>query len=237
VPLDFSPAERHRRQPLADSTARIVAPAACGADYVVFSWAFRGGINTANIWRANSHGSGAVKLTNGRSDWGKVCSPDQKWVYYGRGETWRVPLDGSGKPEVGQGGTLPDEFVPTYAPVSMSPDGQTLSYVVTSQNTGRQKVALLDLKSLSSPRLLDLSPQATGEARFTPDGKAVACTVRENEVDNLWVQPLDGSAGRSITNFHSDQIEEFHWSPDGKKLGILRSKSESDVVLLQESKP
>jgi hypothetical protein len=29
----------------------------------------------------------------------------------------------------------------------------------------------------------------------------------------------------------------FHWSPDGKNLGILRGHTDSDVVLLRESKP
>ena len=41
--------------------------------------------------------------------------------------------------------------------------------------------------------------------------------------------------GRTI-NFASEHIDSFHWSPDGKSLGVLRSHSESDVVLLQESK-
>jgi hypothetical protein len=56
-------------------------------------------------------------------------------------------------------------------------------------------------------------------------------------VDNIWIQPLDGSAGRQITKFESEQILSFHWSPDGKNLGILRGHTDSDVVLLQESKP
>jgi len=72
---------------------------------------------------------------------------------------------------------------------------------------------------------------------FTPDGKAVAYPIRENDVDNIWVQPLDGSRGRQITNFASEQILNFHWSPGGKSLGILRGHTESDVVLLRESNP
>jgi len=56
-------------------------------------------------------------------------------------------------------------------------------------------------------------------------------------VDNVWVQPVDGSAGRQITHFKSEHILSFHWSPDGKNLGILRGHTDSDVVSLQESKP
>jgi Tol biopolymer transport system component len=56
-------------------------------------------------------------------------------------------------------------------------------------------------------------------------------------VDNIWIQPLDGSAGHQITNFKSDQIDSFHWSPDGKALALVRFHSESDVIFLQEAKP
>ena len=77
---------------------------------------------------------------------------------------------------------------------------------------------------------------ATGGLAFTPDGKGVAYPIHENGVDNIWIQPLDGSPGHQITHFTSEKIDSFHWSPDGKTLGILRSHSESDVVLLQETK-
>ncbi len=70
---------------------------------------------------------------------------------------------------------------------------------------------------------------------FEAEGKAVAYPIRENEVDNIWVQPLDGSRGRQITNFDSEQILNFRWSPDGKSLCILRGHTDSDFVLLQES--
>jgi Tol biopolymer transport system component len=59
---------------------------------------------------------------------------------------------------------------------------------------------------------------------------------RENGVDNVWVQPLDGSTGRQITDFKSEQIWSFSLSPDGKSLAVLRGHFDSDVVLLQESK-
>ncbi len=63
----------------------------------------------------------------------------------------------------------------------------------------------------------------------------MAYSIRENEVDNNWAQPLDGSRGRQITNFDSEQILNFRWSPDGKSLCIHRGHTDSDVVLLQES--
>jgi Tol biopolymer transport system component len=123
-----------------------------------------------------------------------------------------------------------------------------LAYAVgltdTQAQTNKVKIAVLSTKSLVSPRLLDPNPRIALRTafyydglRFTPDGKAVAYGVTENGASNIWVQPLDGSAGHLITNFKTEEILAFRWSPDGKSLGILRGHSESDVVLLHESKP
>jgi len=83
--------------------------------------------------------------------------------------------------------------------------------------------------------MLDPDPRIADAPQFTPDGKAIVYSIRENGVDNLWLQPLDGSRGRQITNFQSDAIRIFQFSPDGKTLGVLRSHTESDVVLLRDS--
>jgi Tol biopolymer transport system component len=108
--------------------------------------------------------------------------------------------------------------------------------VVNKETQGKRKIALLNLESATSPRLLDPNPHISGSVQFTPDRKAIAYPIGESAVDSLWVQPLDGSAGRQITNFKSDQIQSFHWSPDGSKLAMLRVHSESNVVLIQQTK-
>ena len=102
------------------------------------------------------------------------------------------------------------------------------------------KLALEDLtKNGSAPRLLDVDARITNldwyEFEFTPGGRAVAYAINEHGADNIWMQPLDGSNGRQITNFTSKGITAFHWSPDGKTLGVLRSESQSNVVLLHDT--
>jgi serine/threonine protein kinase len=233
---------KSRTQIVGDSTAGIVDPSRCGNDRLIFSWFFHGGTNTLSLWRANVDGSGPARLTEGKRDIRSVCSPDGKWAYYfdqGAGRISRVPLDGSGKAEVVPGSVVPNSFV-AGGGVGLSGDGKVLAYLVevvdpVTQN-GKQVVALLDLGS-AAPRLLDANPRVTRSGvQFTPDGKSVAYPIHENGVDNIWIHPLDGSPGRQITNFTSEQITSFHWSPNGKSLGVLRNRSESDVVLLQESK-
>jgi Tol biopolymer transport system component len=230
-------------QLLGDGSAAILEPAGCGR-YLVFSWAFHDDTNSNNLWRTNADGTSAVKLSNGRDDRAPVCSSDDKWVYYwdvALQQLQRVPLDGSGKPETLPGSTVP-RTIPMGTGLSLSPDGKLLAYLLATMPSPEDpypqyKVALFDLSFKSArPRLTEADERISGGGlSFTPDGKAIAYPIRENGVDNLWIQPLDGSAGRQITKFDSEQILNFRWSPDGKRVCILRGYTNSDVVLIRES--
>jgi eukaryotic-like serine/threonine-protein kinase len=229
-----------------DPAAGISAFAPCGTQSIVFPWAFHGGTNLIGVWRVDADGSHPTQLTDGPHDaffgYPPVCSGNQPWVYFARGvETlWRVPLDGSSKEEPIPGSEVPRAFQ-TGRGMGLSPDGKTLAYLIKYLNVqteeGTIKIALLDLTTLKNPRFLDANGHISAGPIFTPDGKSVAYPVRENGVDNIWIQPIDGTPGQPITHFTSEQIQSFHWSPDGKNLGILRGHIDSDVVLLQESKP
>jgi Tol biopolymer transport system component len=73
------------------------------------------------------------------------------------------------------------------------------------------------------------------EVQFTPDSKALVYIIGEKGSQNLWMQPLDGSPGRQITQFQGDEIQFFLYSPDGKSLGVMRTHREADVVLLRDT--
>ena len=183
--------------------------------------------------------------TDGDSHRLPVCSPDQKWVYY---VDWsenisRVPLDGSGKPEVIL--RLPRNYdfamTQTMGGLSISSEGKTLAAAVFDASQRQIKIALFEPGSFepgssSPPRMLDAGRFSGQGLQFTSDGRSVAYVIREKGVGNIWMQPLDGSAGHPITDFKSEQIWSFSLSPDGKNLALLRGHYDSDVVLLQESK-
>jgi serine/threonine protein kinase len=223
-------------QVLADASASLLTFSSCGANYLVLTWAFHGGTTAMNIWRTNVDGSEPIKLTEGQFDSWPVCSPDQKWVYYLDWEEHklrRVPLDGSGKSE-----TVVDARQDYLGGLSISPDGKYLAAPVHQQEEQKVavKIALFEIGSMNSPRLIDARRCSSG-IEFTPDGKSIAFAQRENGVDNVWVQPLNGSDGYPITRFNSEQIWSFSLSADGKNLGVLRGHFDSDVVLLHESGP
>ena len=231
---------KNRTQLLADSSASIFNSSSCGTSYLVLTWTGHGGMNSQNIWRTNADGSNPLKLTDGKADFFPVCSLDQKWVYYvDFGRISRVPLDGSGKTEAIIG--MPQGYAAEEV-LSISPDGKSLATVVVkATGAAALKIAVFDLGSSSPPRMLDASHYSGSDLesnlQFTHDGKSLAYATRENGVDNVWVQPLDGSAGHPITDFKSEQIWSFSLSLDGKSLAVLRGHYDSDVVLLQESTP
>jgi hypothetical protein len=69
------------------------------------------------------------------------------------------------------------------------------------------------------------------------DGKAVIYPFRHGGVDDLWLQPLDGSSGKQITDFKSEHIRDFRWSFDGSKMAVIRGHTDSDVVLIRDMQP
>jgi hypothetical protein len=49
----------------------------------------------------------------------------------------------------------------------------------------------------------------------------------------MYVQPLDGSAPKQLTQFADNRlISDFAWSRDGKRLEIARITRINDIVLL-----
>jgi Tol biopolymer transport system component/predicted Ser/Thr protein kinase len=229
-------------QMVSDPAAGILSLSPCGSRYIVFPWAFHDNSNSVSIWRVGADGSNPIKLADEKFDTFPACSANSNWVYYWPGvkQLWRVPLDGSGKPEPIPGSRVEGAFLAGRG-IGISPDGETLAYVVGLLNPGGptsiEKIALLDVATLGSPRMLDANPRISKGVQFTADGKFVAYPVAENGVDNVWIQPIEGTPGRQITQFNSERILSFHWSSDGKRLGVLRGHTDSDVVLLQESKP
>jgi serine/threonine protein kinase len=211
---------------------------------MTFSWIGQGGGNSINVWRTDSNGADAKQLSYGKVDASPECSQDSNWVYYGNLETghaMRVPMDGSSQPVVVPGSVVPHAIIVSRH-LALSQDGKYLAFVITvsptaSSTAGVQKIALVPLDAGPEPqtRLLDPDPRLGRVLSFTPDGEALVYSIQANGTENLWLQPLHGGSGRQITNFPAELIEVFHWSPDGKSLGMIRSQTESDVVLLRES--
>ncbi len=222
-----------------------VAPPSAKVRYLVFAWIGRGtGEVHSDIWRADPNGSNPVQLTNGKNDTFPVCSPDGKSVFYGDGEVdqyKRVSIDGG--PAATVPGTVISGAFSSFLGFSISPSGEFFAWSVTLAGKGSSArgsdrvIAIVPLDSAATPqpRLLEVDSRISGPPQFTPDGKAVTYPITIDGVQNLWQQPLDGGPGRQITNFFTEEIGGFNYSPDGKSILMVRRHFESDVVLLRDT--
>ena len=223
------------------------SPEPCeGGRRLVFEWDYRGGGHEVNVWRADADGSNLVQLTKGADGEDPVCSPDGKWVYYvdaTKPQPMRVTLDG-GQSEPVPGSAVPGGYY-AWGNIALSSKDDRLMYLAKVKTPGSQMVRLkavivrLDAGTDGAPQVLEVDQRIDYPPQFTPDGSAIAYPIQDGSVenggDNLWLQPLDGSPRRRITNFPSDHTRVFYWSRDGKTLGILRTRIDSDIVLLRES--
>jgi len=118
----------------------------------------------------------------------------------------------------------------------VSPDSGTAVFGIIDHASGHEeKLVLLDLSTRQVRKSMKFERQRAGSfVRFSRDGKSVVYPIRENGVDNLWQQPLDGSAGKQLTSFKAEHIWDYHWSPDGGKLAMVRGHTDSDVVLMRD---
>ncbi len=222
------------------SAQQIFRPRACPLGrYIVFAGTGAPDSSKVNIWRMDADGANVKQLSFGAAEVGPNCSADSQWVYYSdliNRHFMQVPVEG-GKAEI-----IPGSSVAGMAPVgpgmAVSRGGRYLALgMVNSSQSGNLKIGLLDLTAATGPQMRVLNAERPFVAvfHFAPDDKALVYMIRANGAENLWLQPLDGSAGHAVTNFTSDAIQNYEYSPDGKKLGILRSHTESDVVILHDN--
>ncbi|HEX4038252.1 MAG TPA: hypothetical protein VHX37_09355 [Acidobacteriaceae bacterium] len=70
---------------------------------------------------------------------------------------------------------------------------------------------------------------------FSPDGAALVDPVCQGQTDNLWLQTLNRSPGRQVTDFTSEFIRDCGYSADGRQPAIIRGHQQADGVLIRDT--
>ena len=201
----------------------------CGnGRYVVFRTLGRSGGAEANFWRVDSNGTNLTRVTFGLNERIPTCSSDGKWLYYlDAAENHflkRIPIEGGS----------PETIIKSPAePYALSPDGKSIAIFEVRES---DHVPMLVIYSVETGKksAVEFDPRGLASVGFMPSGKAILYLVREKGVDNLWVQPLDGTARRQLTHFTAQRIAAYAFSKDGAQLGFKRGHNESDAVLLRD---
>jgi Tol biopolymer transport system component len=178
----------------------------------------------------NSDGTNERQLTFGEDDSWAWCSPDAQWVVYhsgdqGKRRIHRVPIGGGASEQLTDYTSL--------LPV-VSPNGHWIAAYYRAEPKAPWQIALIPFNGGPPNKLFELPRDVPLQSlvRWTPDGGSLAYIVYRDGVSNIWIQPIAGGTPRQITNFNSDEILWFDWSPDGQQLGVLRGTTTSDIVMI-----
>jgi Tol biopolymer transport system component len=160
------------------------------------------------------------------------CSPDGERVYY---TDWDLNEPSIWVTSTGGGTNGPQRLLPDARHPIISPDGQSMAVEFVDKSTkSGWRVAVIDLESLdvkaSYPQVL-----AGSRLRWMPDGSGLTFVQTDDqETSNLLLQKLSDpdSPPVPLTDFHENQIFDYAWSPDGKRLVCLKGHVSSDAFLL-----
>ena len=219
------------RQLTANASANYLPAVTSDGRHLVFVSERTG---TQQIWRADGDGSNPKLLSVAEQTgsageqtglWPAV-SPDGRWVvFYRAGRLWKVSMDG-GEPAPLVG--------PLASKPAVSPDGKLIACEYRREGTTVFLAAVFPSEGGESPsQVFDLPRTWSRDAgfRWSPDGRSIHYVDTRGGVSNIWALPLAGGPARQVTNFKSERIFFFDWTPDGRTLVLSRGTVTTDAVL------
>ncbi len=224
----------NRKQLTSNSGRNVGAVVTPNGQYIVFTSTRSG---SPAIWRMSSDGTNPKQLTHGVSDGLPSISPDGKWVVYtSLGATkptvWKVSIEGGDAREL-------------TSKVSVnglvSPDGKFVAYLYPESHdpfAPANRLAIIPFEGGDPIQTFQIQEAVRIQAiaQWSPDGKSIHYTATNNNVTNIWSQPLDGGPAKQVTDFKDSLMSGFAWSRDGKNLACTRGIQMRDAILISEVK-
>jgi Tol biopolymer transport system component len=216
-----------------NQTSRTIPSVTPDGRYIFF---IGGGVDhLPHIWRMALDGGRQTQLTSGATGESTAhCCLDGKWVVHnslGPRRLWRVPIDGGpSEPILEMTGHFP----------AISPDSSMIAFnSVGAQGGPSQGIGVLTVRDGNVKRfpirnvdrtepLLLYRPLA-----WTADSKGFILIRETQDISNLWVYLVDGSAPYQLTHFRDGRIYYLALSGDGKRIALARGRLSSDVVLIR----
>jgi Tol biopolymer transport system component/DNA-binding winged helix-turn-helix (wHTH) protein len=182
----------------------------------------------SELWRMNIGGRDLIQLTDfPHKVIRPVFSPNGETVYFsasvaGRCHIWRISVNG------GPASPVIEADVYRWA---ISPDGDRLAYSTFDEAAGKVKTFVHRLSTNRLDTVLDISPETWVE--WSKDGKALYYNTEQDAAANIWLQSLNGSTPRRVTDFNKEYVFRFAWSPDGRHLAFIRQHTTFDALMLR----
>ncbi len=194
---------------------------------------------TSKIWRANPDGSNPVRLSEEDPsivDFNPQLTPDGSAIIFQRKSDderfslMRMAVDG-GKAEKFHDPAGLSVFMPR-----ISPDGKRVAYTAYNEKTFQKKLHIATMEANSFGKVeQEIEYNLISQYNWSPDGKSLTILTNRSGVQNIWRQPIDGSAPTPITDFKSGRIMNFTWTADGKELFLVRGNTNNDLILIKDA--
>ena len=193
--------------------------------YIVFASDRTGSFN---IWRMNADGSDQVQLTFSDGNFYPSASSDNKWVAFDnqtklKMSVWKVPLQGGDPVKIGDKYRMP----------VFSPDNQLVACRY-DEDSDADDVAIFPAQGGRALKYVKVPKQEAQVVRWLGDGRQLTYVKNTNGYSNIWSYDLDTGTEKQLTNFNSDQIYAYAWSPDYKQVACQRGTKSSDVTIVSE---
>jgi serine/threonine protein kinase/Tol biopolymer transport system component len=197
-------------------------------NYIIFNSNRGNDPSVFQVWRMNADGSNLKQLTQGPSAFYPTISPDGKWVLY-------AALNDTGKPNIYKMSIDGGDPVQLTKNVSVwprvSPDGKFIACQYNEDQQPLPKMAIIPFEGGAPVKTFNIP---LGQVTWSYDGKGLLYVDNKAGVSNIWIQPIDGSAAKQLTQFQTDNIFSYAWSRDGKQLLASRGNETTDAVLMKD---
>ncbi len=195
---------------------------------------------SSGIWRIDADGKNAVRLTDENPehvDFNPQLTPDGKLVIFQRksGDDERFSLM---KVPVTGGPVEPFYSAENWSVFQprISPDGKRLAYTTYDVRSFQKKLLIATIEGDKFGKVeREVEFNLINQFMWSPDSKTLSVSTNRGGAQNIWRQPVDGSAPTQITDFKSGKILNFAWTNDGKDLIIARGNTNNDLILIRDT--
>lgn len=202
----------------------LPSPSADGR-YIVFASNLNGSFN---IWRMSVEDpSEQTQLTFSDGNYYPSCSSDGQWVVYDNVADnlvsfWKVPMNGGEPVKLGDRYRMP----------VFSPDSQLIA-TRYNRDSNTDDVAVFPAQG-GEPLWHFTVPIQEWQRPQWLSNRELSYIKNENGYSNIWSYNLNTGERKQLTNFNSDRIYAYAWSPDYKRIACQRGTTNSNVTMISE---
>ena len=218
---------------LPNNMTGVRAPDGCpSGTSIVFTAGVGGQASRLNVYRVDIKDGTLKRLTTGTLDDRPACLQDGSVVYVENhggdsGALMLAPADG-GVPR-----KLAEAVLVSSMDVSLGRHAVCYTDSLGPTDT-LDRLTIADLNTGKTLAQRTLPTERTLKCRLSPDGRGLCYRLSAHGADNLWRENPAGTSSTRLTRYESDTITDFRYSPNARKIAVVRVSKQNDVVLIRD---